>query len=84
MDAKTHARGIGTGRDADAVVAYFNGETVVRAGHPDSNPLRARVFCRAADGLLRNAVGRHLDRCREYREITHDLESNGRRAAALR
>ena len=77
---KTHSRGIGIGRDADAVVVDFDGETVVHAAYPDSNPLRAGMFCRVADGLLRDAVGRDLDRCREYREITRDLESNGRRA----
>jgi hypothetical protein len=24
------------------------------------------VFCRVADGLLCDAIGRHLDRCRKY------------------
>ena len=67
MDARPTPRGWYR-PDADAVVVYFDGETVVRAAHPDSDPLRAGVFRRVADGLLRDAVGRDLDRCREYRE----------------
>jgi hypothetical protein len=71
---------IGIGRDADSVVVYLEGETVLRARHLDSDALRARVLCRVADRLLRDAVGRDLDSGREHREITRDLESNGRRA----
>jgi hypothetical protein len=76
---QTHARWIGIGHDADAVVVYFDGETVVRAAHPDSDALRAGVFCRVADRLLRDAVGRDLDRGGKYRNITHDLETDRRR-----
>ena len=78
----THSRRVGVGRDADAVVFYFDGETVVRTVHPDNNPLGAGVFRRVADRLLRDAVGRDFNRRREYREITRNLESNVRRALA--
>src|SRR4249920_1712116 len=77
---QTYSRAVGIGWDAGAVVIYFDGETVLRAGHLDSDALGARMLCRVADGLLRDAVGRDLDSCREHREITSDLESNGRRA----
>src|SRR6476646_9376338 len=75
---QTHSRWIGIGRDTDAVVVYFDGETVVCAAHPDSDALRESVFCRVADRLLRDAVGRNLDRGREYRNVTHDLETDRR------
>ncbi len=68
MDARPTPEWIGIGCDADAVVVYFDGETVVRAAHPDSDALRAGVFCRVADRLLRDAVGRDLDRGGEYRK----------------
>ena len=63
---QTHSRAIGTGRDADAVVVDFDAETVVCTAQPDRNALRTRVFCRVADGLLCDAIGRDLDGCRKY------------------
>lgn len=54
------------------------GEAAVRTGHPDCDVLRARVFGRVADGLLPDAVDRHLDRCREDGDVTRDLEGHRR------
>ena len=71
---QTHSLVIHIGHDADAVVVYFDRETVRRAIHLHSNALGARVLCRVADRLLRDAVGRDLHRRGEYREITRDLE----------
>ena len=72
------------GRDANAIVVDFNGETAIRMAHPDNNPPGPGVCRRVAHGLLTDAEGPNFYRCREYRKITHYLESNGRRAAALR
>ena len=72
------------GRDANAIVVDFKGETAVRMAHPDNNSPGPGGFRRFADGLLTDAEGRNFYRCREYQKITRYLESNGRRAAALR
>src|SRR6188472_3619766 len=69
---------VGPQRNADAVVLDFDHETAVRATQPDVEALRARVLCRVADGLLRDAVGGHLDRGWERRDITSNLETNCR------
>jgi hypothetical protein len=80
----THSRGVVIGRDAAAIVIDFDAETVVHTGYPDGNPLCTGVFRRVANGLLPDAVGSDLDRCREYREITRVLESNDRSALRAR
>ena len=77
---KTHSRGIGIGRDADAVVIDFDGKAVVRTAYPDLDPLCAGMFRRVADCLLTDAVRCDLDRRWKYREIIRDLEGNCRRA----
>src|SRR3954454_19450435 len=64
---------------ADAVVVDFDGEPIVHTTYADSDALRVGVFRCVAPGLLCDAVSRDLDRGRQHREFTSDLESNARR-----